>query len=274
MQVKTYEIPEQLLLKRVHEKNLSSQTLKANKELLAVVKMNLQRRKLSSDKKISVIIPCYNGKKYIAETLNSIASQSENIGEIIVVDDCSTDGSAEYVESLNFPNLRLFRLPKNGGISVARNYALVQVKFSIIAFLDADDIWTQGRNIELLNAMEKENSPWAFGMVEHFISPDYDGKSNYILPPVQMARFASTMLISKDFFDKVGGFNESLRVGEFIDWYNRASQLNSNPSYTDKIVLKRRIHGANTSILAESQNARDYLKVARDAIARKKQTAQ
>ncbi|HCR86242.1 MAG TPA: hypothetical protein DIV86_06150 [Alphaproteobacteria bacterium] len=270
--LKTFEMPNEFLCKRIHGKNLSASALAHNRELLSVVKMNLQRKK-AEQKQLSVIIPCYNGKKYIEETLKTITAQGDYIGEIIVVDDASTDGSAEYVVSLNYPKLSLYRLEKNQGISAARNYGVEKAKFPFIAFLDADDLWTNGRTEELLDAMQKKTTPWAFGLIEHFISEDKIGQVNYVLPPVQIGYFASAMLVTKEFFNKVGGFNKELRVGEFIDWYDRARSINSTPSIIENIVLKRRIHGANTSIMAESKNARDYLKVARDAIARKKQSA-
>lgn len=272
--LKTYELQQELLFKRIHGKNLSASAFAHNRELLSVVKMNIQRKKADVTKKISVIIPCYNGKDYIEATLKTIAEQGDNIGEIIVVDDASTDDSVKYIEELNFPKLTLYRLEKNHGISAARNYGVSKAKYSYIAFLDADDLWTTGRTGSLQRAMQEKNTDWAFGLIEHFISEDKIGQVNYILPPVQVGYFASAMLVKKDFFDKVGGFNEQLRVGEFIDWYDRARQINPNHAIVEEIVLKRRIHGKNTSIMAESKNARDYLKVARDAIARKKLNAQ
>ncbi len=219
------------------------------------------------NKQISVIIPCYNGKKYIAETLQIIAAESDYIGEIIVVDDKSTDGSAEYIESLNFPKLILYRLDSNQGISAARNYAVAKANYPYIAFLDADDLWTKGRTVALLNALETQGKPLAFGGIEHFISEDC--KVNYTLPQVQTGYFASAMLVTTEFFRKVGAFNEAFRVGEFIDWYDRARGI-AAPAIVEDIVLKRRIHGANTSIMEGNKNANDYLKVAREAILRKK----
>jgi glycosyltransferase involved in cell wall biosynthesis len=256
----TYEIPEDLLHKRIHNQNLSSAALSHNKELLSVVRMNLLRKK-----QISVIIPCYNAKKYILEALNSIANTA---AEVIVVDDASTDGSADYVESLNYPNVKLFRLSQNGGISIARNFGVKQAQHSIIAFLDADDLWTEKRNEKLLAAMK--DTPWVFGKIEHFMSDDCPEDLNYSLPPVQIGYFASAMLVTKEFFNKVGGFNEALRVGEFIDWFDRARAFNQPPAIVDYVVLQRRIHGKNTSIMSANKNASDYLKVARAAIARKK----
>ena len=266
--IATCELPQQLLLKRIHQKNLSSQTQAHNKELLSVVKANLMRRKA---KKISVIIPCYNARKYILAALQSVQAQGDCIGEIIVVDDASTDGSGGYVHELGIPNLTLYTLAQNSGISAARNYGIAHAKCPYIAFLDADDIWPEGRSTALQDALEKNATPWAFGAIEHFISEDRLGQVDYVLPPVQTGYFASALLITAEFFSKVGAFNEALRVGEFIDWYDRARSIApAPPALVASVVLKRRIHGNNTSILAGSQNAQDYLKVARAAILRRK----
>lgn len=218
---------------------------------------------------ISVIIPCYNGKNYITETLATITAQGDVIGEIIVVDDASTDGSAAYMKSLNVPKMMLHSLPINRGIGGARNIALSHVRFPYIAFLDADDLWPEHRCEQLLAAMKQHGTPWAFGAIEHFISPDVAGKVNYALPPVQTGYFASAMLIEASFFARVGSFSDTLKVGEFIDWYDRARGFNIPPAIVSDIVLKRRIHGANSS-LSHNKQAMDYLKVARAAIARKK----
>jgi len=271
MGLKTVELPHELLHKRIHQKNLSVQALAHNKELLSVVKMNMQRKKSASQ--ISVIIPCYNGKKYIADTLRTVLAQGDAIGEILVIDDASTDGSAEFVASLNIQKLALTRLETNSGIGAARNTGISLAKFPTIAFLDADDLWTGDRTEKLLAALAAKQVPWAFGAIEHFVSEDCADGEKYALPPTQTGYFASSMLVSTAFMKQVGMFNESLRVGEFIDWFDRARALAPAPALVESVVLKRRIHGANSSLLAGNKNARDYLKVARDAIARKKQAS-
>ncbi len=219
---------------------------------------------------ISVVIPCFNGKKYILDSLKSAQAEGDIIGEILVVDDASTDDSAAYVEGLRFPKVRLHKLPSNRGIGGARNAALAMASCPYIAFLDADDLWTKGRSKALMSAAHEHHTPWAFGAIEHFISADYAGEANYAVPAVQAGFFASSMLVETGFFRKVGNFDETIRVGEFIDWYDRALRIAPAPALLEQVVLQRRIHGANTSIVAGNLHARDYLKVARMAIMRKR----
>ena len=219
---------------------------------------------------ISVVIPCFNGKKYILDSLNSVQAEDDIIGEILVVDDASTDDSAAYVEGLRFPKVKLHKLASNRGIAGARNAALAMASCPYIAFLDADDLWTKGRSKALMAAAHESHTPWAFGAIEHFISADYAGEADYAVPTVQAGYFAGSMLVEAGFFRKVGSFDETIRVGEFIDWYDRALHIAPAPALLEQVVLQRRIHGANTSIVAGNLHARDYLKVARRAILRKR----
>ena len=86
---------------------------------------------------ISIIIPCYNAKEYIEETIQSILNQMEEF-EIIVIDDGSTDSSAQILQKIVAPELSYF-YQKNKGVSVARNKGLEYAKGEYVIFFDADD---------------------------------------------------------------------------------------------------------------------------------------
>jgi len=89
---------------------------------------------------ISIIIPVYNGEKFIRDCFNVLADQKDiNKYEIVVVDDASTDNSINLLKSLNFENLKIFSLPKNSGPSAARNFGLKKSKGEYIYFFDVDD---------------------------------------------------------------------------------------------------------------------------------------
>lgn len=94
---------------------------------------------MSSYCPISVVIPLYNKANYISRALKSIVEQTQGVGEIIVVNDGSSDASAEIVKQ-NFPDVVLIE-QENQGVSVARNTGITHAKYEFIAFLDADDYW-------------------------------------------------------------------------------------------------------------------------------------
>lgn len=92
---------------------------------------------------VSVIIPCYNSAEHIEETLESVRAQTMPDLEMLVVDDCSSDGSAEVVQRVaaRDSRVRLLRQPTNQGVARARNRALDQARGRYIAYLDSDDLW-------------------------------------------------------------------------------------------------------------------------------------
>ncbi|SAK86417.1 glycosyl transferase family 2 [Caballeronia temeraria] len=90
--------------------------------------------------RISIIIPCYNAVKTLARALNSCLAQAQ-VGQIIVVDDCSGDASRDVAAyyALKDARIQLLRMPENGGPARARNFAAQHATFPLLAFLDADD---------------------------------------------------------------------------------------------------------------------------------------
>lgn len=108
--------------------------------------------------RISVVIPCYNGERYLAATLETVQAQSFENWEVIVVDDCSTDGSRELVQrhADQDSRIQLLALSKNyGGPAGPRNRGVEMARGEWIAFLDADDLWHPAKLAHQLEAMEK-----------------------------------------------------------------------------------------------------------------------
>ena len=92
-------------------------------------------------KLISIIINCFNGEKYLQQTLNSILNQDYKNFEVVFVDNCSTDSSAKIFKKIKDKRLKYFRTKKKLKLYDSRNFALNKVKGDYIAFLDADDWW-------------------------------------------------------------------------------------------------------------------------------------
>ncbi len=93
---------------------------------------------------ISVIIPAYNAERTILETIASVQQQTYSDFEIIVINDGSTDRTSKLLNTVKDHRLKIFDYP-NGGVPVARNHGLSHATGDLIAFLDADDLWTSDK---------------------------------------------------------------------------------------------------------------------------------
>ena len=220
------------------------------------------------DVSISVIVPAHNAAPYLAEAIDSIRAQAYGNLEIVVVDDGSTDATAEVAAA---EGVRLLRQPQ-GGAGAARNAGLELARGDLLAFLDADDLWTEGKLRAQLRALAAQpHVDLVFGHVEHFISPEIDAvKAGLYCPPGKHPAYLVGCLLARaSAFRRVGNFREDLRVGEFVDWLARAEELGLRSHIPDETVLRRRIHSTNLG-LTRRDSSRDYAVVLKAALDRRR----
>ncbi|HEX8515665.1 MAG TPA: glycosyltransferase [Bacteroidia bacterium] len=113
---------------------------------------------------VSVVIPCYNGERFIQATIGSVQSQTYSNFEIIVIDDGSTDSSSEILRSLIEKDDRIiYTHQQNAGVSAARNKGMSIAKGEYIALLDADDIWCKDNLEKKVRFLEQnKDTDWVF----------------------------------------------------------------------------------------------------------------
>lgn len=118
---------------------------------------------------ISVIIPTYNRKILLKKSLESVLNQTVQDLEVIIVDDCSDDGTYEYY--CNYPDnrVRCLRLNERSGACVARNTGIAHAEGDYIAFQDSDDIWYPNKLENQLRCLEETNADIVFCTLERFI---------------------------------------------------------------------------------------------------------
>ena len=102
---------------------------------------------------VSVIIPTYNRKERLIKTINSVLAQDYKNYEIIIIDDGSVDGTANYIKQY-FPQIMLLE-QENQGVSAARNLDIRAAQGNWIAFLDSDDIWHSNKLSQQINYLKK-----------------------------------------------------------------------------------------------------------------------
>lgn len=262
-------IPENLLLKRVHSANLSGDTMKTQKSLMRAIKNSIIRNKKKG--KISVIIPVYNGEKYLSQAIDSVLTQSLRPHEIIVVNDGSTDNTEDICKGYG-DNIRYVK-QENKGAASARNEGINIAQGEYLSFLDADDLWMENRLSQGMEAMKKDPSiAMAFGMVEEFYSPETDEtfRDRYKCSNIPLKGLhPGTLLIRKEDMFRVGLFDETFRTGEFLDWFNRAKDMGLKHLLIDQIQMRRRIHYTNHGITQQA-NKDDYLRIARERLMKRK----
>lgn len=111
---------------------------------------------------VSIIMPNYNGGKYLTDTIKSVLAQTYQNWELIFVDDCSTDNSLEIVNSFGDKRIRILQNEKNSGAAVSRNYAIREAQGKWIAFLDSDDLWTPEKLEKQIEFMKSKDIAFSF----------------------------------------------------------------------------------------------------------------
>jgi glycosyltransferase involved in cell wall biosynthesis len=225
----------------------------------------------AGDSTLSVVVPCHNGAVYLAAALRSALEQSHAPLEVLVVDDGSTDDSVAIAESFG-PPVRSLRQPASGA-AAARNRGLDEARGELIAFLDADDLWTPGAIERLVRTLlsSAENDA-VIGATEQFASPELDPAARARLrfePGPFVARLSGALVVRRAAFDRVGRFSTELTTGEFVDWFLRAEDRGVRTVEIPDVVLRRRLHRTNHGVVqAAARN--DYVRVIKAALDRRR----
>jgi len=225
---------------------------------------------VADDSLISVIIPVYNCERYIAQAIESVLAQEYKNIEIIVVNDGSTDNTEKVVCS--YANVKYLSQTRNG-VSMARNTGIQNSSGEFVAFLDADDLWTKDK-LKIQNSLFSDDPDldMVFGQVEQFFSPELEEslKGRIDLTAARMPGYLpGAMLIKRNSFLKVGFFDIGLRLGEVVDWYMRAVDYGLKSFLAPEVVLRRRIHDANTGI-KERDYRKGYLRALKSSLDRRR----
>jgi glycosyltransferase involved in cell wall biosynthesis len=225
----------------------------------------------SSTNLVSIIIPVYNREQYIGAALESVLSQSYRPLEIIVVDDGSSDRTAEIVKRFDDQVSYVYRA--NGGPAAARNHGLALASGEFIAFLDSDDLWPATKlETQIRYLLGHTEVQYVIGKATYFAEPGTTLPSGFreeLLDGGRTAQLLQAMVARKSVFDRVGNFNIQLRTAEDVDWFCRANDLKIPMAAVEEVVLNIRVHGENTS-LKESHNNHYLMQALRQSIQRKK----
>lgn len=172
---------------------------------------------------VSVIIPVYNGEAFLAEAVDSVHRQNYEPLEIIIVDDGSTDSTAEIAASLP-GNIRYVYQP-NSGPPAARNQGLRMARGNVVAFLDADDLWSENKLDIQLSCLSKEPlAEIVMGYTQLVACTPEAGTLVQLSRPWPAMSLGSTIM-RRSAFDKVGMFDATQLFDDDVDWLLRAKEL-------------------------------------------------
>jgi glycosyltransferase involved in cell wall biosynthesis len=199
---------------------------------------------------VSVVIPTYDRRHLVTEAVWSAVSQDVEGLEIIVVDDGSSDGTADHLGALGIP-LTLLRLPHSGVIARVRNAGIRQASGPLIAFLDSDDLWLPGKLRRQLDYLA------AHPEVGVVYTDQYRQRGDRILPRTRFDDFpprarvvwrdtlrglcvqTSSVVVRREIFDAAGLFDEDLLLYEDADLWSRMSEVCQFGAVTEPLVLYR-----------------------------------
>jgi glycosyltransferase involved in cell wall biosynthesis len=192
---------------------------------------------------VSVVVAAYDCERYIAATLESALAQDHEPMEVIVVDDGSTDSTAEIVQRYD---VRLIRRA-NGGQGAAKNTGVASAGGPLIAFLDHDDLWAPRKIARQVAALAAApDAAGALSRLEVLLEPGVPhpewlprSREYPWFPP-------SSWLVRRSTFDAIGLFDEASNVPDF-DWMLRARDLGLTFAIVPEVLGAYRIHGRNAS---------------------------
>jgi glycosyltransferase involved in cell wall biosynthesis len=217
---------------------------------------------------VSVVIPVRDGARFLGRALESVLAQPEEL-ELIVVDDGSVDGSSDV--AARFPTLVVRQGARGPG--AARNAGVERARGEYLAFLDADDVWLPGKLAAQLGELRAAASAaWCTCALEPFV----DGES--APPPAFRAEslgrtlradVPSALLLSRAAFGRVGPWREDLKTAEDVDWFGRAEALGLARAFVDEVLVRKRIHASNTSLVTPGNTDRLLLALRDRARARR-----
>jgi glycosyltransferase involved in cell wall biosynthesis len=214
---------------------------------------------------VSVIIPVFNGERYLGAAIDSVLAQSHKPIELIVVDDGSTDSSAAVAAGFG-GGVRVVS-QQNAGIGAARNRGVAAATGSLLAFLDCDDLWAKEKLTLQVTALAANPAlDFVLGYCQQFLDGANPGEGEG--PPLP-GNGPGAMLVRAESFARVGWFSTEWRVGEYIDWYGRAVDAGLQGRMLPESVLFRRLHADNVG-RREAASRADYAKVLRAALTRRR----
>ena len=208
---------------------------------------------------VSVVIPVLNGERFLAQAIESVLAQTWSPVETIVVDDGSTDRSADIARGYPVTYVN----QEHSCVAAARNRGVAGAQGALVSFLDHDDVWLP-RKLELqVDALACNPSAGiCMCRFETFMEPGADVPAR-LERPGSRDRAASystgqlgTLLVRREVFGEVGLFDTSYPSADDTDWFLRTKDLGVEVVTLDETLQRYRIHNASISASRDPRERR------------------
>jgi len=224
---------------------------------------------------VSVVIPTYNRRRLLARAVDSVLAQTVPVDEIIVVDDGSNDGTAEMLAE-RYGERVIHVYQANAGVSAARNRGLAMARGGFIALLDSDDLWLPRKNELQLEWLARHPG---YGMVLCDVDRvDGDGgtlgtlrrrdaipEDGWILKHLihEPSLVPASMMIRREVYERLGGFDESLRTAEDLEYHLRIARHFRIGVVEQSLVVAMRDHDGLSALPVTND---DYVRVMEETL--------
>ncbi|MDP4536365.1 glycosyltransferase family A protein [Alkalimonas collagenimarina] len=220
---------------------------------------------------VSVIVPVYNGATYINKTVDSLLQQTYTDFEVILINDGSTDCSAQIINDLasTYESVRAFH-KENGGVACARNFGIDKAKGDLIAFCDQDDLWLPNKLEHQVPLFENEAIGLVYcGAIAHHTNDNREVRSDFSSHSRGMVFdqliyenmfTCCTVIARKSAILAVGGFDEDrslMGVDDWHLWLKIANQFEFD--FAEKHLAIHVFHGENYSSNDEKMHAAELV---------------
>lgn len=215
---------------------------------------------------ISVVIPVFNGERFLREAVESVLAQKYSPLEIIIVDDGSTDGTETVARSL--PETVRYLRQANKGPAAARNRGIEHARGSLIAFADADDLWPVAKlELQLPYLINKSATEIVMGRIQQMLLSQ--GQAREFGEPAFSVNLGGAV-IRKSVFERVGLFDEAMRYSEDVDWFMRAREAGVAITTIETVTLFYRQHEENMT-RGKSASELNVLKTLKKSLDRRRE---
>lgn len=227
---------------------------------------------------ISIVLPLYNGRPFIEETLRSVEAQTLSDAELVLIDDGSTDDGAafarEICQSSSSPVLRSanFIGKANGGVAEARNVGIAESKGKYIALLDQDDLWENDRLEKMAKALQEGKARWGYSAFYRFyadgrkiLKDDGSNEGAETLAKIVEGKLfvpPAASLIERSLLSERGGFVPAFAPSDDWDLFLKLAE-NEKGVYVKEPLVKFRSHKTSTG-----KKQRDKIFMAQEEVLR------